>query len=68
MTLVKITLTTDEAVVVSDAMEAYIDGLTTAYGKHFREKLQAALSADASIDDAIADAKTDDSTWENDDA
>ena len=56
MTLIKITLTTDEAAVVSDAMEAYIDGLTTAYGKHFREKLQAALSAEASIDDAIDDA------------
>ena len=67
MTLVKITLTADEAVVVSDAVEQYIDGLTTAYGKHFREKLQAALSADASIDGAIADAKNDDSTWGNED-
>ena len=67
MTLVKITLTADEAVVVSDAVEQYIDALTTAYGKHFREKLQAALSADASIDGAIADAKNDDSTWENED-
>lgn len=62
MTLVKFNLTPDEAVVVSEAVEQYIDGLTTAYGKHFREKLSAALSADASIDDAIADAKTDDST------
>lgn len=59
MTLVKITLTTDEATVVSDAMEAYIDGLNTAYGKHLRDKLSAALSADRSIDAAIDDSTED---------
>ena len=63
MTLIKLTLTTDEAAVVSEAMESYIDGMTTAYGKHFREKLQAALSAEASIDDAIDDSTCGDGSW-----
>jgi len=57
MTLVNITLTIDEAYAVSDAMEAHIDGMTTAYGKGLREKLSSALSADATIDAAIEDHK-----------
>ena len=57
MTLVNITLTIDEAYAVSDAMEAHIDGMTTAYGKGLREKLSSELSADAAIDAAIEEHK-----------
>ena len=61
--LINIRLTEQEASVVQEAMERYIEGLTTAYQKDFRSKLGLALSADESIDNAI-----DDSNKETDDA
>lgn len=61
--LINIRLTKQEACVVQEAMESYIDGLTTAYQKDLRSKLGLALSADESIDNSI-----DDSNEETDDA
>lgn len=57
--LIEITMTPQEARAVQDAMEAYIDGLTTAYQKDLRGKLSIALSAQESIDDAVDDSATD---------
>ena len=61
--LLNILLSKEEAAVVQEAMEHYIDGLITAYQKDLRSKLGLALSAEESIDQAI-----DDSNEETDDA
>lgn len=53
--LVNVSFTKDEAAIVSKALEQYIDGLTTAYGKSYRPHLMAALSADEQMDEAMAD-------------
>lgn len=62
--MLNIALTLQEAKAVQDAMGHYIDGMTTAYQKDLRSKLGIALSADETIDSAIADhgePETDDS-------
>jgi len=61
--LLNILLSKEEAAVVQEAMEHYIDGLITAYQKDLRSKLGLALSAEESIDNSI-----DDSNEETDDA
>ena len=61
--LINILLSKEEAAVVQEAMEHYIDGLITAYQKDLRSKLGLALSAEESIDNSI-----DDSNEETDDA
>jgi hypothetical protein len=53
--LLNILLSKEEAVVVQEAMEHYIDGLITAYQKDLRSKLGLALSAEESIDNSIDD-------------
>ena len=53
--LLNILLSKEEAAVVQEAMEHYIDGLITAYQKDLRSKLGLALSAEESIDNSIDD-------------
>ena len=58
--LINISLAPQELQAVQEAMESYIDGLTTAYQIDLRDKLLMALSAQASIENSVHDSEPND--------
>ena len=58
--LINISLAPQELQSVQEAMESYIDGLTTAYQIDLRNKLLMALSAQASIENSVHDSEPND--------
>ena len=58
--LINISFAPQELQSVQEAMESYIDGLTTAYQIDLRDKLLMALSAQASIENSVHDSEPND--------